>query len=612
MGWSVNSGPLGALYLSAGKNVGLIVRRIGVRQGTAPALAALALNIIGGAGLGAGGTIHGIDLDSVRSWKSTSSSTDFVVPQDDYGRDGSYPLPFTSASVAIPVANTLGPLTVDVNPILKEIFARSGWREGYNVGFVIMGTSDEWPANNRLIEDGSAKLAITLDSLPAATSYRIEGHLAGQKIALVDGSLLTYNTLQGLKDLESQDIIVAPNGDANGVTVTLSTRVGTFSPASHTFVGSDPAVFRYTPTSTAFKHFIRGTNDGKLTDPAPVLFTVRRERLFPDGAIWYQPADAMGLDKTGLHERFAPYGSAALRMFAGSVYCGRILEHVVNYREGSAKRVPFSVNLYVSEADALPDGKLPMGEDIMIEGGPVSTKPGGDAHCLLFDMDSEVLHETYSTQLDGVGGYQGYHCQWDVTSLATRTPGFTSAAADGRPITPFLATYDEVLKAIQTGGTLGHPLRFTIPLTAFNSYVWDASHATYNGGSDHPKYGTRMRLKADYDISGFSPVNQAILRTLKKYGMYLGDGGLAWYLSSESDDRWNQADLLALGAIYPYTDFETVDQSPYMVSADSLQARTQEDPLDELKADIDAAIALMSAVSAKIDQLKARNFNSRI
>jgi hypothetical protein len=37
--------------------------------------------------------------------------------------------------------------------------------------------------------------------------------------------------------------------------------------------------------------------------------------------------------------------------------------------------------------------------------------------------------------------------------------------------------------------------------------------------------GQRFRLKADYDISGFSPEVQVILRALKKYGMILADNG---------------------------------------------------------------------------------------
>ena len=37
--------------------------------------------------------------------------------------------------------------------------------------------------------------------------------------------------------------------------------------------------------------------------------------------------------------------------------------------------------------------------------------------------------------------------------------------------------------------------------------------------------GMRVRLKAAYDISRFSPAMQVILRAMKKYGMFLADNG---------------------------------------------------------------------------------------
>jgi hypothetical protein len=61
--------------------------------------------------------------------------------------------------------------------------------------------------------------------------------------------------------------------------------------------------------------------------------------------------------------------------------------------------------------------------------------------------------------------------------------------------------------------------------------------------------GQRFRLRADFDISGYSATNQVILTALKTYGMILADNGSAWYLSGAPDDRWNNDDLHALGTI---------------------------------------------------------------
>jgi hypothetical protein len=49
--------------------------------------------------------------------------------------------------------------------------------------------------------------------------------------------------------------------------------------------------------------------------------------------------------------------------------------------------------------------------------------------------------------------------------------------------------------------------------------------------------GERIRLRKDFDVSGFSPEVQAILKGLKKYGMLVADNGLDWALSVAPDER---------------------------------------------------------------------------
>jgi len=557
------------LAINSSNNTGVLFRRIGINKDVEPDSVELAITIAYKAGTGAGMRIYGIAADSPRDWRYGVNETDKVAPAYPY-------VPLTTAYVDVPISTTVGPVTFDVTAIFTEIFARSGWKPGYNVGLVLVGSSDTGD-DYKVFTPLTATLTFTLASLPTATAYRIDGNLAGQAFVLSDGSLLVYNTLQGLPGLISQDMLVCPNGDADGITVDLSelNDYGTVTPSSVTFTDSEPQKINYTPSNATVKHYLVATNDGGLTDPANLLFIVRKERLFPSTAVWYQPCDEMPLDTTGLHARFADYSAAKLTIFAGTMYGGHVIDQCINYREGDATRVAFDAYLYSDEGDpVLPDGKLPMGENIIIEGYPYV---GGDTHVLLYDIDNEVLHETFSTQPDGAG-YKGFHCQFNVNSLAIRTLGKTSAAADGRPITPFVLTYDEAKKAVETNGVVPHALRFTIPLTAFQQYIWDASHATSNGGSGSPMYGTRMRLKASFDISGFSPINQAILRTLKKYGMYLQDGGLSWYVTAENDHRWDTFGFSEFNAISPYTDFETVDQSAYMGSPNSYEYHLPSEP----------------------------------
>jgi hypothetical protein len=52
-----------------------------------------------------------------------------------------------------------------------------------------------------------------------------------------------------------------------------------------------------------------------------------------------------------------------------------------------------------------------------------------------------------------------------------------------------------------------------------------------------PRMGERLRLRQDYDTSSFSPPVQAILKGLKKYGMFVADNGIDWAISAAPDQR---------------------------------------------------------------------------
>jgi hypothetical protein len=58
--------------------------------------------------------------------------------------------------------------------------------------------------------------------------------------------------------------------------------------------------------------------------------------------------------------------------------------------------------------------------------------------------------------------------------------------------------------------------------------------------------GKRVRLKRDYDISGFSISNQVILTAMKEYGLILADIGSDMFLSGAPDERWDNEDLSQL------------------------------------------------------------------
>ena len=75
-----------------------------------------------------------------------------------------------------------------------------------------------------------------------------------------------------------------------------------------------------------------------------------------------------------------------------------------------------------------------------------------------------------------------------------------------------------------------------------------------------PPMGTRVRLKAGVDISGYPRQARIVLQALKTYGMILADNGSNWYISGAPDPHWSNDALHSLGGIKG-ADFEVVDTS---------------------------------------------------
>jgi hypothetical protein len=199
-----------------------------------------------------------------------------------------------------------------------------------------------------------------------------------------------------------------------------------------------------------------------------------------------------------------------------------------------------------------------------IEGGSGST---GDRHVISVDTDHCILYELYSAYPQSASWGAGSGAIFNLLSNALRPSGWTSADAAGLPVFPGLVRYDEI-----AAGEIRHAIRFTVPQTQ-KAFVWPARHyASSLTGTQYPPMGARFRLRASFDISGYSPTNQIILRALNKYGMILADNGSAWYLSGAPDDRWNNDDLHKLGAILG-SDFEAVDVSSLMIDPNSGQAK---------------------------------------
>ncbi len=209
---------------------------------------------------------------------------------------------------------------------------------------------------------------------------------------------------------------------------------------------------------------------------------------------------------------------------------------------GAQAKIPVKVVAYPSESDL---GPQPIPSNALIEAGSdhhllVLDKDG----CWLYELDRGVKHTSY-WQADSAA-------VWDMTFADQRPYTWTSADAAGLPVFAGLIRYDEA-----TSGPIQHAFRYTVPNTR-QAFVLPATHwASSSTDTTLPPMGARLRLKSTFDISGFSPINQAILVAMKKYGIILADNGSALYVTGTSDSRWNDNDLNALKSLH-VSDFELV------------------------------------------------------
>jgi len=202
--------------------------------------------------------------------------------------------------------------------------------------------------------------------------------------------------------------------------------------------------------------------------------------------------------------------------------------------------VNVALGTFASESDP---GPMPIPSNALIEGYP---KPGnGDRHVLVLDRGGCWLYELYHAAESKSGAWSADSSAiWDMTINEQRPYTWTSADAAGLPIFVGLARYDEV-----AAGAINHALRYTVPSTQ-RAFVAPASHwASTLTNPSAPPMGTRLRLKASFDISGFPADDQVILTALKKYGMILADNGSAIFISGAPDNRWNNSDLNQLKTI---------------------------------------------------------------
>lgn len=213
---------------------------------------------------------------------------------------------------------------------------------------------------------------------------------------------------------------------------------------------------------------------------------------------------------------------------------------VVLTADCSSIRIPvYQTSTYYSACDTIHEIPIPLngaleGHSSWID----SIGCNGDCHLLIYDELTGLLYESFATEifvnpLTGIPTNITTQCivVWNTSYLYPangRGDGCTSADAAGFPISTLLFTADELAT-----NEINHAIRFILPNDRMRAdyYIHPASH--FGGPRSlspiSPIYGSRWRLKDSFDINdpirNYSKESKVILRALKKYGMFLSDGG---------------------------------------------------------------------------------------
>ena len=277
---------------------------------------------------------------------------------------------------------------------------------------------------------------------------------------------------------------------------------------------------------------------------------------FPADNLWNQDISSAPVDpNSAALIAFIGAGIGLHPDFGSGEYAGSIIG--IPYEVVDATQGPVTIN-FTEYGDESDPGPMPIPLNAPIEGDP---NPSGDQHVLVLDNSNCWLYELYNASPSGSAWNAGSAAVWDLTADEQRPYTWTSADAAGLPIFPGLARYDEV-----AAGAINHALRFTLN-SSIAAFTPPASHWAANSTNPNAApMGMRLRLKANFDISGYSATNQVILAALKKYGMIMADNGSNMYISGAPDARWDNDDLHNLDGV-TNQDFDVVEMNPIYTAA---------------------------------------------
>jgi hypothetical protein len=216
----------------------------------------------------------------------------------------------------------------------------------------------------------------------------------------------------------------------------------------------------------------------------------------------------------------------------------------------------------------------------------------GENYYIMLDPDTQEWWQTYDGRLNYkcvnetlvaspgdmcVNWAKKYPPSPDVYAL--NKPGCSATGISGLDFAPGIIRKAEIDAGVIQHALVGSPYRGGFSI--WPSRAWP--NATFPNGdpNDWPPFGSRFRLKASFDISGFTATQQIVLRALKKYGFIIVDnggfgGGAAKIVNINVKSEKSIRATLFGTPTQPkisVSNFEAVDTMPLMIDIDSGKCR---------------------------------------
>jgi hypothetical protein len=478
-----------------------------------------------------------------------------------------------------PAPTTPGSISVSVSPSSANIPAG----DSFQFTATVSGTSNSsvtWAVN------GTSGGSAALGTISASGNYTAPASLPNPNTVTVSAT----SSASASATASSAVTLMNPTPLLTGINpASIGTGNFTLAVTGSKFVTGAQVLLGATPLATTFVSATQLTATGSVSsagnfaisvlNPAPGSSTSNVVDLQVNGSQQASGCSQMSLGQGASLNAFVPFSSnspwnqdissapldtnsTAIINFIGSSI-GLHADFGAGQFQGSTIGIPYSVvgtgqslldiNFTQSGTESDP-GPMPIAVNDPIEGYP---NPGnGDRHVLVLDNSNCFLYELYSSFPQTNSWNAGSAAIWDLLSNEQRPYTWTSADAAGLPIFPGLVRYDEV-----AAGKIPHAIRFTLQ-NSRAAFIPPASHWAANSSNAlAAPMGMRLRLKANFSVSGFSAANQVILNAFKKYGMIMADNGSSMYISGAPDDRWDNNDLHALSQVQAQN-FEVLQMTP--------------------------------------------------